>query len=1424
LVWKNANSLATAARLFFKIAFHFRIKIKRMTHVTARRKFEKARFILLPSLLAALLGFFLSSNTANQPVHAFSAGPPAGYTGAPGEEPEACAECHVPPDAGTGQISITAPQTYIPNQTYQITVKHTNVDPTRRRWGFQLSVLDGSDEKAGNLQSADPLTQVLDNAGPGGMRQYIEHTSAGTFPDQQFSATWTFNWTAPPTDVGHVTFYAAGNQANNDGNTSGDYIYRTFVASAPFASTPDFSIVATPSTRAVTPGASAQYITTITPSAGFSGTVNLSASGLPAGASANFNPASISITDATSKSATFTITTTAGTPLGDFPVSITGTAGSTIHATQVTVKVISPSSVDLAVSKSASPNPGQVNQSLTYRISVTNNGPATATNVNVTDTLPSGIAFGSSSATQGSCSGTGPVTCTLNNLAVGTSATVTIVVTPSSQGQITNTASAAASETDFDISNNTAAINTLIQPAALSPTMLDPNLTISTVVSGLVQPTSLAFLAANDFLVLEKASGKVQRVVNGVLQGAVLDLPVNSASERGLLGIALHPQFASNGFVYLFWSESNTGVDTTNVDGIALLGNRVDRYIWNGSVLTFDRNLIKLRALQQDAGQTSRGNHNGGVLRFGPDGKLYVIFGDNGRRGFLQNITSGGPVPDDQFGGPEPDDAHLTGVILRLNDDGSTPTDNPFFNATTTLSGAAATNIKKVFAYGVRNGFGMAFDPLAGYLWTQENGDDAFDEMNRVSPGFNGGWIQTMGPIGRVAEFKSIESTYGNGNLQQLRWPTSNIAGNPQAALASLYLLPGAQYTDPEFSWKYAVAPAAMGFIKGRGLGPEFEGDLLVGASRTTLLNGYLFRFRFSNDRKHFKFTDPLLNDSVADNTDKFDLAESESLVIGRDFGVATDIQTGPNGNVFVVSLLNGAVYEIKSNPTFFFATLNGSQEVPPTNSGAIGTATLVLSPDDKSARVSLNFSGLSSPQTDAHIHGPAAIGSESGVLFALPVGQVSDFKIDLTPGQAQDLKNGLFYVNVHSTAFPGGEIRGQFQTSASASSFQFSATQAGVGEGEGSAVVTVTRAGNTSAPATVNYATDDPAGATNCNEAGTGVASARCDYETTAGTLHFGAGETSKTITIPIVDDSYAEGAENLIVTLSDANGNGAALGPPGSIIVTINDNETVNGTNPIDQLNFFVRQHYLDFLNREPDPPGFGFWTNEITVCGTNPQCIEVKRINVSAAFFLSIEFQETGYLVYRFYKSAYGNLPGAPVPLRLNEFLPDTQQIGKEVVIGQPGAEQQLEANKVAFALDFVSRSRFTTAYPMVLTPTQFVDALFTNAGVTPSATDRDAAINEFGGAENTADTAARARALRRVAENSTLKQQETNKAFVLMQYFGYLRRNPNDPPEAGLNFDGYNFWLGKLNEFNGNFVNAEMVKAFIVSGEYRHRFGP
>ncbi|OLD57436.1 MAG: hypothetical protein AUI54_02750 [Acidobacteria bacterium 13_1_40CM_2_56_5] len=479
---------------------------------------------------------------------------------------------------------------------------------------------------------------------------------------------------------------------------------------------------------------------------------------------------------------------------------------------------------------------------------------------------------------------------------------------------------------------------------AASPTMLVPNLAVRTVVTGLVQPTSIAFIGNNDFLVLEKASGRVLRVVDGAVRSIVLDLAVNSASERGLLGIALHPDFPINPGVYLYWTcqappppAANPffptlqecsdppafGADTNNILAVPLLGNRVDRFVWNGSALTFDRNLIKLHAFQNDgaptppgqgdSAQPPAGNHNGGVLRFGPDRKLYIIIGDNGRRGQLQNLAEGPtpPQPDDQFGGPEPDNFHLTGVILRLNDDGSTPVDNPFFNAGATMSGQVGANIQKIFAYGVRNSFGMAFDPMSGDLWEQENGDDSFDEINRVEPGADHGWVQIMGPVARIAQFKSIEVTRPPSNLQQFRWPPTRIADTPAEALSRLFLLPGAHYSDPEFSWKFAVAPAGIGFVKGRALGPQYQGDLFVGAARTTLAGGYLFHFQITGNRKKIGVDDPRLEDRVADNNDKFDITESESLLIGRDFGVGTDIQTGPNGNLFVVSLSNGAVYEI---------------------------------------------------------------------------------------------------------------------------------------------------------------------------------------------------------------------------------------------------------------------------------------------------------------------------------------------------------------------------------------------------------------------------------------------------------------------------------------------------------------------------------
>jgi glucose/arabinose dehydrogenase len=460
--------------------------------------------------------------------------------------------------------------------------------------------------------------------------------------------------------------------------------------------------------------------------------------------------------------------------------------------------------------------------------------------------------------------------------------------------------------------------------ATAAPSVVDPNLAVRTAASGLDQPISLAFLGPNDMLVLEKATGKVQRVVNGVVQSTVLDLAVNSGSERGLLGIALHPHFFTTGRVYLYWTETLSGTDSTDLADVPLLGNRVDRYVWNGSTLTFEKNIIRLRAFQADAGQPLRGNHDGGVLRFGPDEKLYIVIGDNGRRGQLQNLVNGpfGPgIDDDQFGGPEPDDAHLTGVILRLNDDGTAPTSNPFFSAGASTGGQVGANIQKIFAYGLRNSFGMAFDPVSGALWEQENGDDSFSEVNRADPGFNSGWVQIMGPPERVAQFKTIETTVTPSppdpfaatyfGLQQIRWLPTNIADSPAEALSRFFMLRGAHYSAPEMSWKFEVAPGGIGFLGSRALGPQYQNDLFVGAARPFLEGGHLFHLNLTGNRRMIGVDDPRLEDRVADNLYKWEITESESLLFGRNFGVGTDIQTGPNGNLYVVSLSDNVIYEI---------------------------------------------------------------------------------------------------------------------------------------------------------------------------------------------------------------------------------------------------------------------------------------------------------------------------------------------------------------------------------------------------------------------------------------------------------------------------------------------------------------------------------
>jgi hypothetical protein len=368
-----------------------------------------------------------------------------------------------------------------------------------------------------------------------------------------------------------------------------------------------------------------------------------------------------------------------------------------------------------------------------------------------------------------------------------------------------------------------------------------------------------------------------------------------------------------------------------------------------------------------------------------------------------------------------------------------------------------------------------------------------------------------------------------------------------------------------------------------------------------------------------------------------------------------------------------------------------------------------------------------------------------------------------------------------------------------------FAAPQFHTTEDAGHQEILVTRTGDVTAPATVDYIITG------------GTAFERSDYTTTAGRLRFAPGETQKSFDILLTDDATQEPNETVEMLLWKPTGAGVSTGFVDKATLVIHDNDFGPATsNPADSSAFYVRQHYHDFLNREPDEAGLQFWTNNIESCGTNAQCREVKRIDTSAAFFLSIEFQRTGFLVHRLYRASLPDIPGRTRSLpRYAEFVRDTQEIGRGVIVNTPGWELKLQENTAAYLEDFVKRPDFTTAYPAHLAPAQYVDKLNAQAGSVLSQTERDALVLGL-----TVGLETRATVLRKVAENGEFSRRELNRAFVLMQYFGYLRRAPNDPPDT--DFTGYDFWLAKLEQFGGDYRRAEMVKAFITSPEYRARF--
>lgn len=403
--------------------------------------------------------------------------------------------------------------------------------------------------------------------------------------------------------------------------------------------------------------------------------------------------------------------------------------------------------------------------------------------------------------------------------------------------------------------------------ASLAPTLSaqslnDSRLRLQKWVTGLHSPTTFAWIGPGEMLVFEKNNGHVRRVKNGTLRNVVLDLNVAMDSERGGLGIAVDPDFANNSYVYLYYSATSGSGDTSG----SWTENRIERYTWDGTNLTNGSG--PLISFVMDSSQGGNGpNHDGGVIRFGPDGKLYGVTGDlnRGRIGATgrieQNTAKTGSA--------------MVGGVFRLNSDGSIPGDNPFINE-------SDSNLHLWYSYGLRNSFGLTWDPITGTLWYTENGPDKYDEINRCPPGMNGGWLKIMGPDSRDAKYSENNNVSYNAN--------------------QLVYLGGAVYVDPEFSYLTPIGITAIQFIHSKRFPEDIQDNLFVGDNNT----GNLYYFTMKAGRQEFVLSGGVA-DKVADNSN-----EVNQVVGGTGFSIITDIQVGSDGYVYMTNLGTGVVSKIR--------------------------------------------------------------------------------------------------------------------------------------------------------------------------------------------------------------------------------------------------------------------------------------------------------------------------------------------------------------------------------------------------------------------------------------------------------------------------------------------------------------------------------
>ncbi|HYY98881.1 MAG TPA: PQQ-dependent sugar dehydrogenase, partial [Pyrinomonadaceae bacterium] len=913
------------------------------------------------------------------------------------------------------------------------------------------------------------------------------------------------------------------------------------------------------------------------------------------------------------------------------------------------------------------------------------------------------------------------------------------------------------------------------------------------VAEGLTGATAMAFAPDGRLFVCQQ-DGRLRVIKGGhLLPEPFATFDVDSTGERGLLGVAFDPAFAQNGYVYVYYTVATTPRH-----------NRVSRLKADGDKAVAGSETLVFR-LDDLSGATI---HNGGAMHFGPDGKLYVAVGENAQGSVAQSLESvfgkilrlnpdGSIPPDNPFANPSNGGRRPIFALglrnpftfafgrassrLFINDVGENtweeinegvaganygwplkegPTNDPAFRAPFYAYQHDAGDVRGCAVTG-----GDFYEPAVAQFPAAYAGKYLFAD-------FCGGWIRTLDPSdGSTAPFADgvplpVDLKVGpEGHVYYL-------ARGSDSLYEIIYTGTRAPFVTRQPSSQTAPAGGPATFeVEASGAQPlsyqwQRGGVNIPGATGATLAlsqvstadDGARFRCVVSNSFGSVTSDEAVL--TVTTNRPPAGAiltpAEGSLYVAGQTINFSGEATDAEDGTLAPSAFTWWVEFHHESHTHPFIAPSSGFRSgsfVIPTegeksadvwyrihlrvtdSAGLTRETTRDLLP--RTSRVTLRTepAGL-----QVSLDGEPATAPTEFVGVAGIRREVSTETVQALGGVTYDFQgwsDGGSAAHEISTPADDATLAAVFapRSTNAPGVVRFGASAYGASEGDGAVSLVVTREGDASGALTVQYATDD------------GTATERSDYLPAIGLLRFAPGETSKTLRVLLTGGSAPEPSERFNVSLSSVSAP-YVLGSPAVASVTVTDDDAAPATaNPSDETRFFVSQQYQDFLNREPDAEGLAFWSGEIDRCGADRGCRELKRDNVSAAFFLSIEFQQTGYLVYRLEVASYARQP------RFRDFLRDTQALGRGVVVGQEGWEARLEENRRAFVAEFVSRTEFTEAFPATLKPSEFVGRLNENTGLSLSAPERDALV-----AGLTNGTLDRASILRSVVDDGDFVQRE------------------------------------------------------------------